>query len=99
MWFFVPVIMELAILPIPSSIFSKGIIIFLTVLYSILFGIVRYIVFLFVIAKFSYIFMPVLYFSFGPLVDFVYIVGIYSLYVSKVAERITKDFRIWKWVF
>jgi hypothetical protein len=99
MWFFVPVIMGAALLPIPSGIGSKWLIMAVTILYSIVFGIVRYIVFLFVIAKFSYIFMPVLYFCFGPLVDFVYIVGIYSLYVSKVAESITEDSRIWKWVF
>lgn len=99
MWLFVPVIMGIAILPIPAGIFTKFITVLLTALYSVLFGTVRYVVFLFVISKLSYIFMPVLYFSFGPLVDFVYIVGIYSLYVSKVAENITQDFRVWKWVF
>jgi hypothetical protein len=99
MWLFVPVIMGIALLPIPAGIVSKWLIISLTILYSMFFGIVRYIVFLFVISRFSYIFMPVLYFSFGPLADFVYIVGIYSLYVSKVADNITQDSGMWKWVF
>jgi hypothetical protein len=82
MWFFVPVIMGVALLPIPAGIGSKWLIMVVTILYSIVFGIVRYVVFLFVIVKFSYIFMPVLYFCFGPLVDFVYIVGIYSESIS-----------------
>jgi hypothetical protein len=99
MWFFVPVIMGIALLPIPAGIFSKFVILFLTLLYSMIFGIVRYIVFLFIIAKLSYLFMPVLYFSLGPLVDFIYIVGIYSFYVSKVAENIAQDCKVWKWVF
>lgn len=99
MWFFVPVIMGIALTSIPAGCISKGLIMVVTIVYSVVFGIVRYIVFLLVIAKCSYIFMPVLYFCFGPLIDFVYIVGIYSLYVSKVAERVTDDYRIWKWVF
>jgi hypothetical protein len=99
MWLFVPVVMGMALLPVPAGVVSKGSIIVLSALYSMIFGMVRYVVFLFIIAQLSYIFMPVLYFSFGPLVDFVYIVGIYSLYVSKVSERITQNYRIWKWVF
>jgi hypothetical protein len=98
-WLFVPVIMGLALLPIPTNIFSKFIITVLTTFYSIIFGIVRYIVFLFILTKLSYIFMPVLYFSFGPLVDFIYIVGIYSLYVSHFAEKLPQDLEIWKWIF
>jgi len=63
---FCPVIMGIALLPIPAGIFSKFVILFW--LYSIrwFFGIVRYIVFLFIIAKLSYLFMPVLYFSLVP---------------------------------
>ena len=99
MWLFVPVLMGMSLLPVPAGILSKGSIMVLSVLYSMIFGMLRYIVFLFIITKFSYIFMPVLYFSFGPLVDFVYVVGIYSLYVSKVSERIAQDHRLWKWVF
>ncbi len=99
MWLFVPVIMGIALLPIPANIFSKFIVIVLTIFYSIVLGIVRYIVFLFILTKLSYIFMPVLYFSFGPLVDFIYIVGIYSLYVSHFAEKMVRDLKIWKWIF
>ena len=99
MWLFVPLVMGMSLLPVPAGILSKGAVIILSVLYSVVFGVMRYIVFLFVISEWSYIFMPVLYFAFGPLLDFVYVVGIYSLYVSKVSERIAQDYRVWKWVF
>lgn len=98
-WLFVPIVMAMTLLPLPSNIFSKFFITTITLLYSITFGIMRYTFFLYILREFSYIFMPVLFFSFGPLMDFTYIVGIYSLYCSIIAKkrnnRIETGF--WKW--
>jgi hypothetical protein len=96
-WFFMPVIMGLAILPMPASILYKAGIMLLIYLYSLLFGLVRYIVFLMIISKISMIYMAVLFFALGPLIDFLYSVGIYSLYVNKIARRLAEDFSIWRW--
>ena len=99
MWFFLLFILGMAILLLPSSVFPKLVLILLTLLYSIIFGSLRYILFLFVVTKFSIIYMPLLFFSFGPLIDFVYIVGIYSYYNSRLARNLQGNRMVWKWLF
>jgi hypothetical protein len=98
-WFFVPIIMGLAVLPLPSSLLSKVITMVTTFLYSLAFGTVRYVVFLFIIGKISLLYMAILFFVLGPLVDFVYIVGIYSVYAARVARNIKGNFTLWKWSY
>jgi hypothetical protein len=98
-WFFVPVIMGLAVLPLPSSLPSKIVTMVMTFLYSLAFGTIRYVVFLFIIGKISILYMAILFFVFGPLVDFVYIVGIYSVYAARVARKIKGNFTLWKWSY
>jgi hypothetical protein len=53
--------------------------ILLTLIYSSVFGGVRYILFVYMLKKLSYIHMPAMFFIFGPLLDFIYIVSFYSL--------------------
>jgi len=99
MWLFIPVILGMAFLPLPSSIFPKlGLIIF-TLIYSVIFGALRYIIFLFIIYKFSVIYMALLYFAFGPFIDFVYIVGIYCFYNTKLAHNLKGKESVWKWSY
>jgi len=98
-WFFVPVIMGFAMLPLPSTLLSKSITMLITVFYSLLFGTVRYVVFLFILSKVSMLYMAILFFVFGPLVDFIYIVGIYSIHAMRLAEKIKGDFGFWKWSY
>jgi hypothetical protein len=99
MWLFIPYVLGMAFLPLPSSSYPKLILIILTLVYSIIFGTLRYIVFLFIVSKFSLIFMALLFFAFGPLIDFVYIVGIYSFYNSRLAMRLKGNDSIWKWSY
>jgi hypothetical protein len=67
--------------------------------YSFVFGILRYIVFMTLLYKASSLYMTILFFGFGPFVDFLYLVSIYSIYMS----RLTKIFedkkrgRKWHW--
>lgn len=51
----------------------------LSLTYSSVFGGLRYIVFAYTLKNFSYIHMPAMFFLFGPLLDFIYIVSFYSL--------------------
>jgi len=91
-WLFVPIIMGMTLMLLTSNILPKFFIVAITVLYSLIFSILRYTVFLYVLKKFSYIFMPLLFFFFGPLMDFVYIVGAYSLYASIInKQKITEQ--------
>jgi hypothetical protein len=99
MWLFIPVILGMAFLPLPAPIFPKLILILATLIYSLAFGELRYIIFLFIVSKFSVIYMALLFFAFGPLIDFVYIVGIYCFYNSKLAHNLKGSESVWKWSY
>ncbi|MDR3348381.1 MAG: hypothetical protein LBO03_02040 [Acidaminococcales bacterium] len=96
-WIFMPVIMGLAVLPMPVSIFLKALVMVFIYLYSLLFGLVRYIVFLMIVSKISMIYMALLFFALGPLIDFIYAVGIYTLFVNRIAKNLAEDFSLWRW--
>jgi len=99
MWLLIPLVMTIALISLPSSNITKFILITFTLSYSILFGCIRYIIFLYLLQKFSYLFMSIMFFIFGPLVDFFYVIGIYSFYVNIVGKQAKKDWEIWKWSF
>jgi hypothetical protein len=99
MWFFIPFILGIAFLPLPSSFIPKILIIIFTTVYSIIFGTLRYIVFLYIVSQYSVLYMAILFFAFGPLIDFVYIVGIYSYYTYFLAKKLKGDDSIWKWLY
>lgn len=99
MWIFIPFILAMAFLPLPAPILPKIILMIVTLLYSVIFGTLRYVIFLYVIGKFSFIYMALLFFAFGPLIDFVYIVGIYSFYTSNLAKKLKGSESVWKWLY
>ncbi len=98
-WIFFPVIMEAALLPLPSSKSTKFMAILFSLLYAVAFGVVRYILFVQILVKFSYIFMATLFFCFGPFIDFIVVVGFYSYYVSLVSRKINRDLKVWNWSY
>jgi hypothetical protein len=70
----------------------------LTLTYSSVFGGLRYIVFAYILKNFSYIHMPAMFFLFGSLLDFIYIVFFYSLclYVTiRLFQRKQEAFYRW----
>lgn len=97
LFFFIPLVAGVAILPLPSPIGLKFIIVWTTVVYSLIFGTLRYIVFLYFLSTFSVLYMAVIFFMMGPLVDFIYISGIYSVFAAYVAKKMKGDAEIWKW--
>lgn len=72
-WFFIPVILAMALIPLPSNFFIKFLVSISALIYSVIFAVVRYILFLYLLEKFSFVLMATLFFCFGPLVDFIYI--------------------------
>jgi hypothetical protein len=99
MWLFIPFILGMAVTLLPTPISLRLILIFSAIIYSIVFGTLRYIIFLFIISKCSVIYMALLFFAFGPLIDFVYIVGIYSFYNNRLASNLKSSNSIWKWSY
>lgn len=57
-----------------------------TLLYSGVFGVARYVFFLYILERFSIFYMALLFFVFGPFFDFLYLVGIYALYINKMEK-------------
>lgn len=98
-WLFLPLILGAALFLLPTPISQKIILLFSAFVYSFIFCTLRYVIFLFTVHKFSAIYMAVLFFGFGPLIDFVYIVGIYSFYTSKLAVRLKSSEAVWKWSY
>lgn len=66
---------------------------------SFSFGVIRYIIYMFILAKGSYIFMAVLYFTFGMLFDFMIMVGMYSIFMKYASKKFKKKTEggLWKW--
>lgn len=58
-----------------------------TMAYSFLFGCVRCLVSMFIISKVSMLYMATLFFSLGPLFDFLYLVCFYSIYINAQVKR------------
>ena len=52
-------------------------------LYSLVFGAIRYIVYLFILYKCSVLYMAMMFFVIGPMFDFSYFVAIYAAFVNK----------------
>lgn len=68
-------------------------------LYSVVFGGVRYILFLFLLHQFSVLYMALLFFVIGPMFDFSYFVAIYAIFVNKIIKEYDfgKKKGEWKW--
>lgn len=67
--------------------------------YSVVFGSVRYIIFMFILYRFSVLYMALLFFVLGPMYDFAYFVAIYAIYVNKNIKdyKYGKNRGVWKW--
>ena len=55
--------------------------------YSFVFGTVRYALFLWLIGRYSLLYMPVMFFTLGPFFDFLYFVMIYSLSAGRMMKK------------
>jgi len=84
-----------------STRFIDKLVFFLiTIVYSLIFGIIRYFVFLVLLSKLSVIYMAVMFFTLGPLFDFLYLVGIYVLYIYVSMRKLSnvKELDKWAWL-
>ena len=98
-WLIIPYLLIFAFLPLPANFFSKLKLVVVSLIYSIIFGSIRYIVFIFILREYSYIFMAVVFFIFGPFFNFIYIISFYSLFVSRLAVKLKGDVNKWGWLF
>jgi hypothetical protein len=99
LWILIPMVLAIALYSMPESLGFKLLFILFNLIYSIFFGTIRFAAFLFLLEDYSVIFMAIYYFAFGPLFDFVYLVGFYSLFMSNLSESAGQGFRRWKWLY
>lgn len=62
-------------------------------------GFARYVLYLTFLAKCSCLYMAVLYFMFGFLMDFIIMVAFYAIYMKRVSKKLRVNFggKLWKW--
>jgi hypothetical protein len=70
-----------------------------TLTFSATFSIFRYSVLLYLVNVYSFIFMAVLFFCFGCLLDMIFIVGFYSFYLSLLSRKLGHDMDVWQWLY
>lgn len=81
-----------------ESILYRIMIVLSVLAYSVLFGIVRYALFLLILNKFSVLYMPVMFFTLGPFFDFMYFVMIYSISTNHMIKKIIdRKNDQWQW--
>lgn len=66
---------------------------------SFVYGITRYILYMLIISRCTYLFMAVLYFTFGVLFDFLVLVGIFAMFIENAGRKFKNKKRgeIWRW--
>jgi len=99
MWLLIPLVLAVVLAPLPAYLFEKLLVIFLTVVYAVTFGAIRYAALLYLLNKVTVLYMAAMFFAVGPLIDFFYVVAIYSVYVNILALRLQKAQEIWRWLF
>lgn len=97
MLFFTPFIQGFSIAILPCNIFTMLAAVIGCYGYFFVFSIVRYVIFLYILSKVSILYMASLFFTFGPFIDFLYIVAIYSLVVNHVSCNLSREKAVWKW--
>lgn len=98
-WLIIPYILIFAFLPLPANFISKLLLVLKTLLYTIIFSFARYIIFIFILREFSYLYLAMLSFIFGPFLNYIFIIRFYSIFVSKLAARLQGDESKWAWLY
>ena len=98
-WLIIPYFLIIGFIPLPAEFLTKLKYVFITLVYAIIFSCIRYIAIIYILREFSYIYMAVLFFMFGPFFDLIYIVSFYSVFVNKISKKLRKDNSKWEWLY
>lgn len=98
LWLLLPILLAVVLNPLPGRTIGKFTVTSLTLVYSILFATVRYAVFVYLMTRFSVLYMAAMFFTLGPFADFVYVVSIYSIYLNLLALKLKKQPEAWQWL-
>ena len=98
LWLLVPLVMALALNPLPGGNGLKLAVVLSALVYSVTLGTVRWAATLYLMQKGSVLFMATLFFGIGPFFEFVGVVTLYALYVNAQALRLARDPAAWHWL-
>ena len=81
-----------------GAVIYRVLIMFAILIYSFVFGTVRYGLFLWVLHQYSVLYMPIMFFALGPFFDFLYFVMIYTISANFMIKRNDNKYRNdWAW--
>jgi hypothetical protein len=96
-WFTFLIIVSLIGGLIHHSGTSKYVFILSVVVYSFVLGVLRYIVYLGLLMHGSSLYMAILFFSFGPFVDYMYLVWLYGIFMRYITIKFNERKGVIKW--
>lgn len=98
-WAMIAIVSSIALSLLPGIHGFDFLTFFLIMVYTIIYGSVRYIIFMVGLQFVTNMFIPTCYFMLGMFFDFMNIIAIYSLFVKRVSEQYNKrkENSLWKW--
>lgn len=87
LWIIIPSLFGLAVSLVQTGAWPRILSLVCMALYSGLYGIVRYAVYLSMLIAFTSLYMATLFFTFGVLFDFIQMVAVYAIFAKNVSER------------
>ena len=99
MWFAIALVSVVALSVLPGIHGSVLIAFWSIMLYSLIYGSVRYIVFIVFLYWATNVFMAPLFFMCGVFLDFMYVVAIYAIYARRISRKFSKreEMNVWEW--
>lgn len=99
-WLILPVLIGGLALSLPFSLRERALIIATCLLYNFVFSAVRYAAFGWALATAGGVVMANLYLFLGPLLDFVYVVGVISVFLPPLSRRMDREGpqELWTWL-
>lgn len=100
LWLFFFIIIGVVTVLLGNGYFYHNLFFILSLMaYSFIYGVLRYVAYLYIVSEISTIYMAALFFTFGPLFDFLYVTYFYGLYVNRIIlVNESKDSEdIWQW--
>lgn len=99
-WIVIPVFVGAVTLTLPFTVAERAAVLAATLAYNVVFSAVRYALFAWLLSWTGAVVMAGLYLFFGPLLDFVYVVGVFSVFLVPLSKRLGREGPqdVWTWL-
>lgn len=97
-WLVIPIFVAVLSILFPFNPLEQLLLLLLSIAYNVVITSVRYAVFIAVLSRTGPILMADLYLLYGPLLDIVPLIAIYSMFLVGVAKRLERSSEEWAWL-